>query len=198
MGDSVALPARIRDDRHAPQDLRATEFRGIATHRGRAPACKCLSPAPGERQGDGASTRRRRCVLGAAPRDGVRRARRVIAVDTNLLVQAHREDSVCHEAAYARIRGAQGRVPALDERAHADHRRSIRSTPGSNRRVSRSSPKVKAIGCSLSRCCGRDESWGRSCTMRALRLCAWSTMSGNCGPPIATSGGSQASGSAIP
>jgi uncharacterized protein len=36
----------------------------------------------------------------------------VIAVDTNVLVYAHREDSPWHEAAYARVAGlAEGRAP---------------------------------------------------------------------------------------
>ena len=36
----------------------------------------------------------------------------MIAVDTNVLVYAHREDSAWHEAAYARIRAlAEGRAP---------------------------------------------------------------------------------------
>mgnify|MGYP002813352026 FL=1 len=50
--------------------------------------------------------------MGAPPRHGVRRAWRVIAVDTNLLVYAHREDSPWHDAASARITGlAEDRAP---------------------------------------------------------------------------------------
>ena len=51
---------------------------------------------------------------------------RVIAVDTNLLVYAHREDSPWHEAAYARIAElAEGRAPGpFPGRAHTGFWRS--------------------------------------------------------------------------
>jgi hypothetical protein len=46
------------------------------------------------------------------PGENLRGTRRVIAVDTNILVYAHREDSPWHRAAYARLRElAEGSAP---------------------------------------------------------------------------------------
>src|ERR1035437_8776839 len=47
-----------------------------------------------QRQGIGAESR-----LGSNPRQNIRRTRRMIAVDTNILVSAHRADSPWHRAA---------------------------------------------------------------------------------------------------
>jgi len=50
--------------------------------------------------------------LGHGPRPDLRGPRRVIAVDTNVLVHAHREDSPWHETAWHRVAGlAEGTAP---------------------------------------------------------------------------------------
>jgi uncharacterized protein len=50
--------------------------------------------------------------MGKAARSRLSRARRVIAVDTNILVYAHREDSTFHAAAASRLAAlAEGRAP---------------------------------------------------------------------------------------
>ena len=50
--------------------------------------------------------------MGTDPRYQLRGTRLLIAVDTNLLVYAHREDSPWHDAAYRSLVGlAEGRTP---------------------------------------------------------------------------------------
>jgi hypothetical protein len=50
--------------------------------------------------------------MGQNPRPRLRRSRRVIAIDTNILVHAHREDAPWHDAAAAAISGvAEGKRP---------------------------------------------------------------------------------------
>jgi predicted nucleic acid-binding protein len=103
-------------------------------------------------KGKGLQPTGRRRRLGSPARDGLRGPRRVIAVDTNLLVYAHREDSPFHQRAAACIAGlAEDRAtwaipwPCLHEFfAIVTHPRiyapptprdapSTRSMPGSNR-----------------------------------------------------------------
>jgi hypothetical protein len=74
------------------------------------------APAEGHVPGQGAAPRPATRQLGGHPGAGVRGSRRVIAVDTNLLVYAHREDAVLHEPALAWLTHvaegpAQGAMP---------------------------------------------------------------------------------------
>src|SRR5205823_1711276 len=93
-------------------DAARTDHRGFAAGPCRAQTHRRVPAAQGHVSGQGPPARHGRSILGAHPRDGVRKARRMIAVDTNILVYAHREDSQWHDAACALVAElAEGRAP---------------------------------------------------------------------------------------
>src|SRR5262245_54159925 len=97
----------------ARSDDRPGAHRARSPERTRTAAPRRTLRAP-RRQLSGRGSRGRRLAprLGCRSRSGVLGARRVIAVDTNVLVYAHRQDSEWHEPATRAVRQlAEGAAP---------------------------------------------------------------------------------------
>src|SRR5438128_2166939 len=91
--------ARGAGRRH-PADIGGTR---ATSRRRRDQARHAVQAAPGQLQGQGEAGGASRGVVGHPPRSGLQGSRRVIALETNILVYAHREDSPFHEAAFRRV-----------------------------------------------------------------------------------------------
>ena len=130
----------------------------------------------------------------------------MIAVDTNILVYAHREDSEWHQAAYQRLAElAEGRAawaipwPCIHEFLAIVTHPKIFSPPTPlpqaldqvdawiERRRSFFSPNRRCTGNICVACCWPVKLQGQRYTMRASQHCACSTALSNSGPPTAIS-----------